>query len=366
MQFSSYSLENLLARQVCKQFSNSAINEITALGNGLINDTFLVTTSKEQFVLQRINSQVFPQPDWIMENLLLLSQHIRQKNTAEIKLKVPTILKTSDQKTFYIDEKNAYWRALEFIKDSESKELIQNQKEAEQVGFALAHFHRLFSDANLELFNDTLPGFHITPCYFQHYQRIKRQHQGTCDSGKTQWCQEFIAGFGEKIHVLEEARQQGLLLDRIIHGDPKLNNFLFDIQSDEIVSLIDLDTVKPGLVHYDIADCLRSCCHIINSNTFDLELCGLILNNYLKEAGVFFTNHDYQFLYPAIQLIPFELGLRFFTDYLEGNQYFKVAFPEQNLNRAIAQFYLCESITAQEKEIRQLIVKGRTIAFGTN
>ena len=365
MQFSGYSLLNQLARQVCKQFSNSAINEITTLGNGLINDTFLVTTSKEQFVLQRINSQIFPQPDWVMQNLLLLCQHIRQKKTAEIKLKVPTILKTNDQKIFYIDEKNAYWRALEYIKDSASKELIQNQKEAEQVGFALAHFHRLFSNASIELFHDTLPGFHITPRYFQYYQHIKKQYQGTCDSDKIQWCQEFIAEFREKIHILEKARQQGLLSDRIIHGDPKLNNFLFDIQSNKIVSLIDLDTVKPGLVHYDIADCLRSCCHINNSNTFDLELCGIILNSYLQEAGVFFTNHDYQFLYPAIQLIPFELGLRFFTDYLEGNQYFKVTFPEQNLNRAIAQFYLCESITAQEQEIRQLIVKGRAVAFST-
>ncbi|MFW5442862.1 MAG: phosphotransferase enzyme family protein [Methylococcaceae bacterium] len=357
---------NKLARLACKQFSQALEIQITALGNGLINDTFLVKTDKQQFVLQRINPQVFSKPDWIMQNLIHLNQHISQKNSVEVKLKVPTVLTTIDQKTYYIDEQNAYWRALEFIKDTVSKESIDTQDEAAQVGFALAHFHRLLSDASLDLFQDTLPGFHITPIYFQHYQGVEKQNKVRGDSQKIQFCREFIAGFRAKINCLEDARQQGLLTDRIIHGDPKLNNFLFDNQSHEIISLIDLDTVKPGLVHYDIADCLRSCCHNTQSNTFDLKLCTVILISYLKQASAFFTEQDYEFLYPAIQLIPFELGLRFFTDFLEGNQYFKVDFPEQNLNRALALFYLCQSIEQQEIEIRQLITRCRSAALGAN
>ena len=248
---------------------------------------------------------------------------------------------------------------MTFINNTGSKESISHQPEVEQVGFALAHFHRLLCDANIDSFHDTLPGFHITPTYFQYYQQIEKQKDSSFESEKVQFARAFIDEFQSKINVLEDAKQKGLLIERIIHGDPKLNNFLFDKQTDKIISLIDLDTVKPGLVHYDIADCLRSCCHNSQSNTFDLEICDEILNSYLKEVGVFFTHHDYEFLYPAIQLIPFELGLRFFTDFLQGNQYFKVDFPEHNLDRALAQFKLCTSIEKQETKIKQLIVDYR-------
>ncbi|MCK5478605.1 MAG: aminoglycoside phosphotransferase family protein [Methylococcales bacterium] len=341
--------------QVSKQFSNAIIIDISALGNGLINDTYLVKTDKDEFVLQQINSRVFPQPLLVMENLIVLNQHIRQKKCTEVKLKVPLVIKTVNQDSCFLDKKNNFWRALEFISNTESKESISNLYEAEQVGFALGHFHRLLCDVRVDLLHDTLPGFHITPTYFQHYQQIEKQNGGSFDGEKVQLCRTFIEGFKSKINSLEVARQKGVLTERIIHGDPKLNNFLFDNKTNKIISLIDLDTVKPGLVHYDIADCLRSCCHNIPSNTFDLEICSVILKSYLKEADAFFNEQDYEFLYPAIELIPFELGLRFFTDFLEGNQYFKVNFPEHNLNRALAQFKLCDSIGRQEAEIKQLI-----------
>ena len=346
---------NRLAVQVCKQFTNASIREISALGNGLINDTYLVKTEAETFVLQRINTQVFPEPGLVMENMMILNQHIQQLNSGEIKLIIPEVIRPINQGCYIIDQENNYWRALAFIGDTVSKESISNQHEAEQVGFALAHFHRLLCDIDSNSFHDTLPGFHITPTYFQYYQQIEKQKGSSFKGIKVQSARIFIDDFQSKINILEDARQEGLLIDRIIHGDPKLNNFLFDQQTHKIISLIDLDTVKPGLVHYDIADCLRSCCHNKQTNTFDLKKCAAILNSYLKEAGMFFTRHDYEFLYPAIQLIPFELGLRFFTDFLQGNQYFKVDFPEHNLDRAVAQFELCLSIGKQEAEIKQLI-----------
>ena len=346
---------NRLAVQVCKQFTNASIREISALGNGLINDTYLVKTEAETFVLQRINTQVFPEPGLVMENMMILNQHIQQLNSGEIKLIIPEVIRPINQGCYIIDQENNYWRALAFIGDTVSKESISNQHEAEQVGFALAHFHRLLCDIDSNSFHDTLPGFHITPTYFQYYQQIEKQKGSSFKGIKVQSARIFIDDFQSKINVLEDARQEGLLIERIIHGDPKLNNFLFDKQTHKIISLIDLDTVKPGLVHYDIADCLRSCCHNKQTNTFDLKKCAAILNSYLKEAGMFFTRYDYQFLYPAIQLIPFELGLRFFTDFLQGNQYFKVDFPEHNLDRAVAQFELCSSIRKQETEIKQLI-----------
>lgn len=350
---------NTLAVQACQQFTDTAISEITALGNGLINDTYLVKTEAETFVLQRINTLVFPEPGLVMENLITLNQQIQKKNSTEIKLVIPEVIRAINHDCYIIDQNNDVWRALTFINNTVSMESISNQREAEQVGFALAHFHRLLCDAKCDLFHDTLPGFHITPKYFQHYQQLEKQKTSSFEGEKIQFCRAFIEGFQSKLNVLEDAKQKGLLTERIIHGDPKLNNFLFDKQTDKIISLIDLDTVKPGLVHYDIADCLRSCCHDSQSNTFDLKICAAILNSYLKEADVFFTHHDYEFLYPAIELIPFELGLRFFTDFLLGNQYFKVDFPEHNLHKALAQFKLCASVGKQKAEIKRLIRKSR-------
>ena len=351
---------SLPTHQLCKQFTLAEIQQIKPLGNGLINDTFLIVTEDTDFVLQRINTHVFPKPELIMDNLKLLHPHIRQKKAG--RLVIPQLIHSLDQQLYYKDKQNNYWRALEFIGNTVSKELIGNQNDAEQVGFALGHFHYLFSDISLDVFHDTLPGFHVTPKYFQHYQTVIRQGNLLDQSKDLQFCQNFIKAFQPQINVLEDAKYKGLLFDRIIHGDPKLNNFLFDKSSDNIISLVDLDTVKPGLLHYDIADCLRSCCHILESNSFDLDICEVILKGYFREVDTFFTEQDYVFLYPAIQLIPFELGLRFLTDYLAGNQYFKVEFPEQNLDRAVAQFRLCENIGEQEREIRQLIKKCRSMA----
>lgn len=338
---------------IANRFTN-AVTEITPLGSGLINDTYLVATPSSPFVLQRINRTVFPAPEQIMANLMALNQHLAQKNSASVKLQIPETLKTTANEPLYQDENGDCWRALSFIADTESIETIGTIGEAEQVGFALGHFHRLVSDLNPLLLHDTLPGFHITPGYLKHYHQVRQQ---PAKAAANRYCAEFIARFQVIADDLEAAGQQGLLSLRVIHGDPKLNNFLFDKHSKKIVSIIDLDTVKPGLVHYDLGDCLRSCCYIPEPVGFDLDICTALLKSYLTEAGAFFTEHDYHFLYPAIRLIPFELGIRFYSDYLQGNRYFKVTEPEQNLQRAISQFRLCESIMTQEAAIKSMLLQ---------
>jgi Ser/Thr protein kinase RdoA (MazF antagonist) len=331
------------------------VTEISPLGNGLINDTFLVLTKSSSFVLQRINRQVFPRPELIMENLKSLNQHIEKKFSTSVKLQIPCILSTQQAETCFYDEKSDCWRALSYIANTESLEKLVDTRDAEQVGFALGHFHRLISDLDPLSLHDTLPGFHIAPGYLEHYQHAFKQSPPISALPESRYCAEFISSFQYLTDNLETAKQQGLLPLRVIHGDPKLNNFLFDKHSRKIVSIIDLDTVKPGLIHYDIGDCLRSCCHNVETKTFDLAICAHLLKAYLSEAGAFFSDADYHFLYPAIELIPFELGLRFYTDYLEGNRYFKVAEPLENLQRACSQFHLCESIMAQKNDIQHLI-----------
>lgn len=347
---------NRALRTVARQFADGAVIEVSPLGNGLINATFRVTTNTAAFVLQRINTHVFPRPERVMSNLQILGQHIRQRPAGDVHLQIPALLQTIDEQAYFRDEDGQFWRALQLITPAESRERISRKTEAEQVGFALAHFQRLCSDLPTDRLYDTLPGFHITPGYFRDYQILLEQPLQVKTDDRFDYCQEFIASFRDSIDILEDAKQQGLLVERVIHGDPKLNNFLFEPGSDLIVSLIDLDTVKPGLVHYDIGDCLRSCCHIPESNRFDLDCCETILASYLREAGHFFSPADYDYLYAAISLIPFELGLRFFSDHLAGNRYFRVNDPEENLRRAVAQFRLCEDIAAQRARIEKLIL----------
>ncbi|WKJ90710.1 aminoglycoside phosphotransferase family protein [Methylomonas montana] len=332
-----------------------AVNDVIPLGNGLINDTFLVKAGDVQFVLQGINGRVFPEPEQVVANLQQLNRHIAQQASASVCLRIPALLSADAGQAYYRDEDGQIWRALQLIEPAESREQLGNSEEAAQVGFALAHFHRLCGTLSPEALHDTLPGFHITPTYHQNYLTLLELPLQVPVDAEFRQCQGFIERVQDRISVLEQAKQRGELRERVIHGDPKLNNFLFEPGSNRIVSLIDLDTVKPGLVHYDIGDCLRSCCHIPQTNQFDLPRCQIILENYLQEAADFFSANDYDYLYPAIWLIPFELGLRFFSDYLNGDQYFKVAAPRQNLNRALAQFALCDSIDRQKGVLQQWI-----------
>jgi Ser/Thr protein kinase RdoA (MazF antagonist) len=172
----------------------------------------------------------------------------------------------------------------------------------------------------------------------------------------------FVEARWNLTRVLEQARREGKLVTRPIHGDTKLNNFLFDTRTGKVVSLIDLDTVQPGLIHYDIGDCLRSCANPAGESPqdpgavrFDLDICCALLENYLAETRHFLTRHDYDYLYDAIRLIPFELGLRFLTDHLEGDHYFKTEWSGQNLRRALVQFRLTASIEAGEQALKSLI-----------
>jgi Ser/Thr protein kinase RdoA (MazF antagonist) len=173
---------------------------------------------------------------------------------------------------------------------------------------------------------------------------------------------DFINRRKEFASVLENAKADGKLPLRIIHGDPKVSNVMIDTRTGLAVSIVDLDTVKPGLLHYDIGDCLRSCCNPLGEDPgtpdgvrFEPELCRALLRGYFSVAGGFLTKYDYEFIYDSIRLVAYELGVRFFADYLEGDVYFKVKDREHNLRRALVQFRLVESIESQAQALRAII-----------
>jgi Ser/Thr protein kinase RdoA (MazF antagonist) len=343
----------------CRQFLNPGQGfEIRPYGNGLINDTFLVdavAAKPWRFILQRINSAVFARPEQLMHNLLAVSEHLRQKNPDTIALQVPEVLETVDGQLFYRDAHGDVWRALGFIDNSTALDAIGTSDEARQIGFALGHFHRLLCDLPADALYDALPGFHNTPDYWRQYQEALAAPDKPEVCAAYEFCENFIAAREELVALLENPKRQGILQPRIIHGDPKLDNFLFDRDSRQVLGLIDLDTVRPGLIHYDIGDCLRSCCRQGEPAHFDVHICAAILRGYLQEARHFFNVADYAYLHPAMQLLPFELGLRFFTDYLNGNLYFKTGDPQQNLRRAVDQFELLQSIENQQPQIQDML-----------
>ncbi|AFY35047.1 phosphotransferase enzyme family protein [Calothrix sp. PCC 7507] len=358
--------DNLVA--IANQFTlQGKATDIQGFGNGNINDTFLVTldsVDEKHFVLQRINTQVFRQPQLVMQNMRTYTEHVQkrlQNTPLNRRWEVPRVLLTKDNQDCCTDAVGSFWRAISFIEGSQSFETLQDTSRAREVGYALGTFHNLISDLPSENLADTLVGFHITPRYLQHYNEVlakTRLHT----SPDVNYCQQFVSDRQTFAHILEDAKTTGKLPLRLMHGDPKINNVMFDTTTQQAVSVIDLDTVKPGLVHYDIGDCLRSGCNPAGEETqqwegvyFEPDLCQSILQGYLSVAKAFLTENDYIYIYDAIRLITFELGLRFFADYLAGNVYFKVKYPEHNLTRAIVQFKLTESIESQETRIRTII-----------
>ncbi len=353
---------------IAEQFAASArVTNVHEFGNGNINDTYLVSTNtalseEGQFVLQRINTQVFKQPKLIMQNMRAFTEHVRRRVREEgHRWEMPRVLPACDGQDFYIDPEGNFWRAISYVHGTRSFETIKDTRLAYEVGYALGTFQYLINDLPINILADTLEGFHVMPRYLQNFDRALSRN-GHSSNAELKYCLTFVEQRREFAHILENARERGRLQLRPVHGDPKVNNVMIEESTGRAISLVDLDTVKPGLIHYDIGDCMRSGCNPLGEETdrweavtFDPEIGAAILEGYLTQARRFLTAADYEYLFDSIRLLTFELGVRFFTDYLAGNVYFKVKHPEHNLQRALVQFKLTESIEAHEADIRHLI-----------
>ena len=350
---------------------------LVPFGNGNINDTYLAvyrnTFTETQVVLQRVNSVVFKDPVAIMDNMHEVTKHCHERLEADAAAgrddrvwQMPRIIKTKEGKGFAKDENGDVWRVITRILSAHSFDVAQSAEHVHECGAALGHFHYLVSDMDPSLVKDPLPGFHITSRYLASYddtlanEPLAKERLNSSMEAKRM--AKFIEGRREFATVLERAEKAGELKRRMFHGDPKVNNIMIDDFTGKGTAMIDLDTVSPGLMHIDFGDALRSLCNPAGEEetnlrkvSFDEDLCMAFCKGYMAEAGTFMTDADRNYLYDAIRLLPFELGLRFFQDYLAGNKYFKTSVPEQNLNRARVQFRLCESIEARERSIRSVI-----------
>jgi Ser/Thr protein kinase RdoA (MazF antagonist) len=351
------------------------VTAISPLGHGNVNDTFLLLVedgrAEQRFVLQRVNTKVFHEPRLVMQNMLLLGEHVGQKLQGSrsprpaSRWEVPRVVRARGSGDPWLEEGGSFWRTLTFLEDCQSFDTITDADHGREVGYGLAMFHHMISDLPASTLADTLAGFHITPTYLSHYEQVLKT-RARPQGHEVEYGMAFVDDRRDLTTVLERAKAEGRLTLRPIHGDPKINNMMVDNRTGKVIGLVDLDTVKPGLIHYDIGDCLRSGCNRLGEEatdpgavSFDVDLCGAILEGYLSVGHAFLSEADYTYLFDSIRLIAFELGLRFFTDHLAGNVYFKTTHPGQNLQRALVQFRLTESIEAQESAIRAHIERVR-------
>ena len=352
-----------LARRMVERFDfGAAVAEVTPHGQGLINDTFVVTTAQtppRRYILQRINAHVFPQPGHILKNLRVISRYwLEHVSTDAGELQLPVLIATRDGADGVEDEQKVVWRALSFIEHSRTLPALSSAQQARALGYGLGRFHALLSDLVVDQLSVTLPGFHVAPGYLAQLDAACAQM--SCADAEVARCLEFIETRRAAFFTLESAKTQGVLRPRIAHGDPKLNNFLFSDQAEHVISLIDLDTVQPGLIHYDVGDCLRSACNTAGESPSDFSavrfnwvLGRSMLDGYLAAAGSILTREDRALMFDAICLLPLELGVRFLTDHLNGDRYFRIQWPGQNLHKARVQFALARDIARYADDIRR-------------
>ncbi len=363
---------------IAKQFQvDGRLVTVEAIGSGNVNDTYIAvfrtTFDEQQFVLQRINQKVFHRPDEVMFNIKAITEHAHARIEEEIDRsdriwQLPRVIPTRNGADFFTDDQGDVWRALTLIASAKSHVRVLSIEHAYEAGQVLGHFQRLIADYPVKKLKDTLPGFHITPAYLANFDQVLQTDEGklrASASAETRRLVQFVEERRAFARVLEDACARGELQQRPIHGDPKISNIMIDDVTGKGTAIVDLDTVKPGLVHYDFGDGVRSACNPGGEDTtdldavyLDLDLFSALVKGYLREASPFLTEADRKYLYDSVRLITFELGLRFFTDYLAGNVYFKVQHDLQNLERGRVQMRLCESIEAREGQIRRALSEG--------
>lgn len=337
------------------------ICSLEPFGTGNVNDTFLVTLHQgRQLVLQRVNPVVFPDPQLVQHNMRLVTTHLdRQvRNSPDLKDRfIPLVLYQGKNGDAYRDEDGGVWRLMNLV-PGKTCETIHTPSRAEELGRCLGIFHRLLSTLDCSELADTLPGFHHTPACLEQYDRVEANPAENSDP-EIAFCHRFIAARRALATTLAEAPA---LSRGVIHGDPKVANFIFADNSDRVVGLIDLDTVREGLLLHDIGDALRSCCNPRGESPdapehirFAPDLFAAWIKGYCREAGLLLTIADKAHIVQAIRVIAFELGLRFVTDHLAGNRYFKIRLPGHNLIRARAQFHLVQSIDDQFEHLQSIV-----------
>jgi len=302
-----------------------------------------------------------------MENVEVVTAHIVSRLLAEGVQEpyaiTPAPIPTRYGRSFHRDDSGAYWRMLHYIEAGTVFDTVKDVRHAYEVGRGLGRFQSLVSDLSPERLHDTLPGFHHTPKYIKEFDdTVKADVKNRAAGVDTEI--EFVSRGRYLAPLLTDLMNGGQLPVRVVHNDPKVNNVLIHVATGGALCMIDLDTVNPGIVHFDFGDCVRSAANPGGEDAEDLSKVGLdlplfeaVARGYLREAGDFLAEKEVEMLPASVKVITFELGLRFLTDYLRGDTYFRTKYPDHNLHRARVQFKLLESIEKTEEDIAVIVKK---------
>lgn len=343
--------------------------KVERFGSGLINDTYLCEFGEgsdiRKFILQRINAAVFRHPDQVMENVQVVTTHIvsrlRAEGVQDPYAVTPALIPTRYGRSFHRDDSGAYWRMLHYIEAGTVFDTVKDVRHACEVGRGLGRFQSLVSDLPPERLHDTLPGFHHTPEYLKEFDDAVNADVKNRAAGVNTEI-SFVSRRRSLAPVLTNLMNSGRIPVRVVHNDPKVNNVLIHAATGGALCMIDLDTVKPGIIHFDFGDCVRSAANPSGEDAEDLSKVGLdlplfeaVARGYLREAGDFLTEKEIELLPASVMVITFELGLRFLIDYLRGDTYFRINYPNHNLHRARVQFKLLESIEKTKEDIAAIV-----------
>ncbi len=336
-------------------------------GSGHINDTFVVLFNqgglKVRYIVQRINHNIFKDPVALMDNVFRVTNHIQKKlsDSGESTRRSLSLISTTDGRSYFKDKDGNFWRTYIFIEDTKSFNIIETTEQAFQAAKAFGDFQKNLVDIPGARLNETIPNFHNTPKRFEAFE--KALSADSCNRAKSAEKEiAFALKKKDMASVLLKLNTEGKIPERITHNDTKLNNVLLDEKTGEEVCVIDLDTVMPGLALYDFGDLVRTSTSPAAEDEKDLakvkmqmHMFEALAKGYLSTAKEFLTRTEVEYLPFSGKLITFEIGIRFLTDYLSGDTYFKIHREGHNLDRCRTQFKLVESIEEKEGSMQEII-----------
>ncbi|MFS4461379.1 phosphotransferase enzyme family protein [Faecalibacterium wellingii] len=320
-------------------------------GEGHINDTFVVWREdhSKRFILQRINTDTFTNPVGLMENICGVTRHLRAKILAEggdPARETLNVIPTLSGSTCYLDADGGAWRAYDFVEDTICLQQVGSETDFRTVAETLGKFQNQLEDYPASTLHETIARFHDTPNRYANFEKaLAADALGRAKNITSEI--EFIHAREQDCHVLLDQLAAGEIPLRVTHNDTKINNVLIDAATGKGICVIDLDTVMPGLSAYDFGDSIRTGANDCAEDEpdqskvhFDLHLYEVFAKGYLSTAGASMSMAEKKSLAWGARLMTLECGIRFLTDYLEGDHYFRIARPDHNLDRARTQFTL--------------------------
>lgn len=337
-------------------------------GNGHINDTFAITMDQAgksvRYILQRINDRVFRDVPALMENIQRVTAHatrLVQADGAGDSRRALTLVETRGGCAWHRDAHGAYWRCYLFIEGARTYDLVESTRQAYEAARAFGAFQRSLVGLPGPRLHETIPAFHHTRSRFEALRRaVSADAAGRAGEARAEI--DFALAQEPMVDVLLRLHAEGRIPERITHNDTKFNNVMLDDATGAGTCVIDLDTVMPGLSLYDFGDMVRSATNAAAEDERNLGLVAMrmdifegLVTGYASTAGAFLNGEERAHLAFAGRLITYEIGVRFLTDFLEGDVYFKVRRPGHNLDRCRNQFELVRSIARQESAMRTMV-----------